>query len=125
MMTEHAMQRLYQRLNAGDARLVYSKAKDIAKMKANLDAAIRIVRLKNACGETDTHRDLYQRDSNGTDLWAIYRNSHLVTLMWRRPEQPETHKVFGNERDGDVKAIYHVINGRIVRMNEKKGWVIR
>lgn len=89
-LTRHAWERVASRLDANgiDAEPLVRLAMAVAKANKHRDVAMRLVRLPEAVG--DTTSPLYERGSNGPDLWAIARRGVIETLMWRRPEQPPT-----------------------------------
>lgn len=84
----HAQQRTVERLtDAGMSKVGIDKVYHVAnylESKVTGDTAVRLLvlpqRVNAAWGER----------SNGDQVWAIYRDGRLATVMLRRSTQPET-----------------------------------
>jgi hypothetical protein len=63
---------------------VYWAAEQLAAKSTSDSEAIRLINLGEMVGESWSDR------SNGSQVWAIVRNRHLVTVMLRRATQPST-----------------------------------
>lgn len=89
-LTRHAMERVKERLDAAgvDTEALVRLATGIAAANRHRDVALRLIRLADAQGDT-THAYM-ERESNGTDLWAIARQGSIETMFWRRAEQSVT-----------------------------------
>lgn len=64
-------------------KLAYA-AKALAVRTSSDSEAIRLAVLEEQVGQA------FGNESNGNEVWAIYRNRHLVTVMLRRSHQPDS-----------------------------------
>lgn len=64
-------------------KLAYA-AKALAVRTSSDSEAIRLAVLEEQVGQA------YGEESNGNEVWAIYRGRHLVTVMLRRSHQPDS-----------------------------------
>jgi len=84
----HAQERVEERLaQAGwsedDRAALFTFAERWAERTHQYSEAVRLRVLPKLVGER------YGNDSNGEEVWAIYRDRHLATVMLRRAEQPD------------------------------------
>ena len=85
----HAEQRIEERLSlAGYAaetrRQFFAAVKALAPKTDSDSEAIRVLVLPDIVGE------VWGESSNGNEVWAIYRNRNLATVMLRRETQPDS-----------------------------------
>ncbi len=84
----HAEIRVQERLTKAQwstedqAKLSYA-AKALAVRTSTKSEAIRLAVLKEQVGQA------YGQESNGNEVWAIYRNQQLITVMLRRSNQAD------------------------------------
>lgn len=91
MKQTHAYQRVTERLTKAGfdqdtINKVYRVAEYLASQSTATSEAIRLLSLPKMVGEA------WGDESNGSTVWAIVRNGHLVTIMLRRDTQPSTPK---------------------------------
>lgn len=102
MNTQHASERIAQRLETGRAWTLARGIETLARtMRPDLSYAVMVYRDNVNHGEFRIDAD-GTGPSNGTDLWAIIRNRTLVTVMWRRTAQPTNPAAFSVDVVGGV-----------------------
>ena len=84
----HAIERVDQRLrkagwDAPDREALLSFVDEYGRQTDIESEAVRVAVLDDQVGMK------YGDESNGDEVWAIYRNRLLITLMLRRSEQPD------------------------------------
>ena len=84
----HAQERVEERLaQAGwseeDRDALYNFAERWAERTHQYSEAVRLKVLPRLVGQR------YGEASNGEEVWAVYRDRHLTTIMLRRSEQPD------------------------------------
>lgn len=87
MMSQHAWQRVYERLTPAEQPEVSRRIAALEQVCwrfAGKDFGIRLVRLGEQRGDAWSDR------SNGDEVWAIVRNGSIKTVMLRRSSQPAT-----------------------------------
>ena len=86
----HAEQRIEERLTlagfAAETRKQFFAAVRAMAPRTDSDSeAIRVLKLEDLVGEK------WGESSNGNEVWAIYRNRTLATVMLRRSTQPDSN----------------------------------
>lgn len=88
----HALGRLAERLSTEERQAV-AQAVATLTLEGNTDSvAVRVARL------SAMHGYAWSDVSNGSDVWAIVRGGHVVTVMLRRRTQPTDKRAFNVER---------------------------
>ena len=87
-MSTHAQERVEERLTlagwvADDRAKLLHFAEAWAERTDTVSEAVRLAVLPSIVGEK------YGEESNGNEVWGIYRARHLVTMMLRRTGQPD------------------------------------
>ena len=84
----HAFQRVTERLSdlydEATINKFYAVTKQIASRSTAKSEAIRLLVLPEQVGQK------WGEQSNGNEVWAIVRNSNLVTIMLRRSTQNDS-----------------------------------
>ena len=95
MNTQHASERIAERLDSGSAWTLARAIERLAReaCRPDLSYAVMVYRDTRTHGTFTINPD-GTGPSNGTDLWAIIRNRTVVTVMWRRTAQPMTTDAF-------------------------------
>lgn len=90
MSTNHAGARIEERLtDAGWSPEDQAKLAGFAEAFASkTDADSEAVRLARLSGQVN---EKYGKQSNGDEVWAIYRGGKLKTVMLRRSSQPDAN----------------------------------
>lgn len=99
-VTAHAMDRAEGRLRAAGldpAKVAAKGAAIAAATRGHWDSvAVMMTTLPTAHG--DDRDDIMSRESNGNEVWCVCRQGRLVTVMFRRSDQPKRPDCFGVER---------------------------
>lgn len=85
----HVHERIKQRLQGvvSDPLALLQRAIDYVSRKPNRNLAMLVARLGKAYG--DTRGSIYDRQSNGDEVWIVARQGELRTIMFRRSTQPK------------------------------------
>lgn len=90
--TEHAMDRIAERLSADERADVARRLADIVARGHAGSVAVRVARLQAM------HGYAWSDVSNGSDVWAVIRDGQVRTVMLRRRTQPTTKHAFNVDR---------------------------
>lgn len=98
--TEHSIQRFFERL-----RPHHKNPSDLLKQAAKLHnpnrhQAFLLYKLPEHKG--DTKGSIYDRQSNGNEVWAVVRQGKLATIMFRRSTQPKVADSFSVQDTVDL-----------------------
>lgn len=86
MFTRHALDRIGGREISQD---LLARVDNLAA-HCRMDTAIRVARVSFHGDNTQAYRD--RAESNGEEIWAIVRDARVVTMMYRRANQPATRE---------------------------------
>lgn len=104
----HALQRAYQRLsNIVQDPTALLKAAQKAH-NYNRHQAIRVAVLQQQYG--DTKGSIYDRESNGEEVWVVCRQGKVTTIMFRRSTQPKVANSFSVQDTIDTVGGYKVLD---------------
>jgi hypothetical protein len=89
----HAQERVEERLElAGWTPVERGQLFSFAEKWADrTDAESEAIRLKTLPAIVRVSGDAYGVHSNGDEVWAVYRNQELITVMLRRSSQPDNN----------------------------------
>lgn len=103
MTTGHYSDRLHERMTESEAKAYDMAIRRLAASMPDSRAyAVHVASVPTARGTFIIHPD-GTGPSNGTELYAIIRNRHIVTVMWRRLAQPRTPDAFRVDTVGRMR----------------------
>jgi hypothetical protein len=87
----HAQERVEERLTlAGWTPVERGQLFSFARNWADrTDAESEAIRLKSLPAMVRVEGDAYGVESNGDEVWAVYRDQRLITVFLRRSNQPD------------------------------------